>query len=170
MVGLLIKKAVYPKSIYFAGIERFSPGTVVDTDRKSTLRFGNRVSLHSRCRVSSSAGGQLSIGDHTAFNAGCIVVCRHKITIGDRVSFGPNVLVYDHDHVMNREIGAKGSEFTFGAVEIGDNCWIGAGSIILSGATIGKNCVIAAGSIVKGTVPDGTTLIQKRTNTYKGME
>lgn len=42
--------------------------------------------------------------------------------------------------------------------EIGDNCLIGIGAIVLTGARVGKNCVIAAGTVVKENfiVPDGS--------------
>ena len=39
-------------------------------------------------------------------------------------------------------------------VRIGDNCWIGAGAIILPGVEIGNGCVVAAGSVVTRDVPD----------------
>ena len=170
MASLQLKKVLYPKNLFFTGIERFSPGVVVDPDRKSQIRFGKHVSLHSRCRVSARNGGMISIGDHTAFNVGCIVTSRSNITIGKNVAFGPNVLVYDHDHIMDQDSGPKSDRFYLGDIEIGDNTWIGAGTIILLGTRIGKNCVIGAGSVVKGDVPDNTRLIQKRVNTYKGME
>ena len=170
LVNLSIKKVIYPRNLYFALVERLSPGVVVDTDRESIIRLGKHVSMHSRCRVASKCGGELTIGDRVSFNVGCIVTCRKKITIGKNVSFGPNVMVYDHDHIMEKDIGAKGSLFNLGEITIGDNSWIGAGSIILLGTSIGQNCVIAAGSVVKGNIPDNTILIQKRVNTLKGLE
>lgn len=39
-------------------------------------------------------------------------------------------------------------------VNIGDNCWIGAGAIILPGVTIGNGSVVAAGALVNKDVPD----------------
>lgn len=170
IMRLSIKKAWYPRNIYFCGVQRFSPNVVVDTDRKSKITFENRVSVHSGGRVTATSGGELSIGHNTSFNVGCILTCRKKISIGANVMFGPNVLVYDHDHVMDAIDGAKGPAFNLGEIVIGDNSWIGAGSIILLGTHIGKNCVIAAGSVVKGDIPDNTVLIQKRVNTYKGVE
>ena len=170
MVRLSLMKLFYAKNVFFSGVERFSPNVVIDTDKKSILRFGKRVSIHSGGRVVSHSGGELNIGDRTSFNVGCILVCRGKITIGKNVSFGPNVTIYDHNHIMNALDGAKSSGFDLGSIEIGDNSWIGAGAIILLGAKIGKNCVIAAGSVVTGEVPDNTVLIQKRTNTYKELK
>jgi maltose O-acetyltransferase len=39
-------------------------------------------------------------------------------------------------------------------VKIGNNVWIGGGSIINPGVTIGNNVVIASGSVVTKDVPD----------------
>ena len=39
-------------------------------------------------------------------------------------------------------------------VIIGDDVWIGAGSIILAGVSIGRGAVIAAGSVVNHDVPE----------------
>ena len=170
MIRLSLLKMIYPKNLFFSGIQRFSPNVVIDTDAKSRIQFDNRVSIHSDGRFSATSGGQLSIGKRTSFNVGCIVTCRYDISIGSNVSFGPNVMIYDHNHVMNRETGAKNDNFELDSVRIGDNCWIGAGAIILSGSNIGRNCVIAAGSVVKGIGPDNTILIQKRINAYKEAE
>lgn len=169
MLRLSLMKILYMKNVFFSGVERFSPNVVIDTDKKSKIIFGNRVSIHSGGRFVSHAGGELSIDDRTSFNVGCTVVCRNKISIGKNVSFGPNVTIYDHNHIMNAVDGTRSSGFDLGSIEIGDNSWIGAGTIILLGAKIGKNCVIAAGSVVTGAVPDNTVLIQKRTNTYKEL-
>ena len=39
-------------------------------------------------------------------------------------------------------------------INIGSNCFIGAGSIILEGVTIGNNVVVGAGSVLAKNVPD----------------
>ena len=167
MVRLSMQKLIWPRHLYFSGIQRFSPNVVVDIDRKSKLVFGKQVSIHSCSRLATTSGGELTIGNRVSFNVGCIVTCRSRISIGNHVTFGPNVMLFDHNHTMNPEIGVQSKEFQLGEIEIGDNTWIGAGSIILSGARIGKNCVIAAGSVVKGKVPNNTMLIQKRENFHK---
>lgn len=41
---------------------------------------------------------------------------------------------------------------------IGDNVWIGWGSIILKGTVIGNNCVVGAGSLVAGKFPDNVVI------------
>ena len=39
-------------------------------------------------------------------------------------------------------------------VHIGENVWVGAGTVIVPGVTIGKNSVIGAGSVVTKDIPD----------------
>ena len=39
-------------------------------------------------------------------------------------------------------------------VHIGENVWVGAGTVIVPGVTIGKNSVIGAGSVVVKDIPE----------------
>lgn len=76
------------------------------------------------------------------------------VSIGNHVEIGPNVsIITGEHHTMIEERRAhRGHEFT-GSVVIGDDCWIGAGVIILAGVTIGSGCSIGAGSVVKADIP-----------------
>ena len=47
----------------------------------------------------------------------------------------------------------------YGRIEVGEDSFIGARSVIMPGVKIGKNCVIGAGSIVTHNVPDGTVVV-----------
>lgn len=96
-------------------------------------------------------GGSVSIGDRVNINRNTILVCHDSVTIGDCCSFGPNVMLYDHDH----KFGVNGMEkgYKTAPVIIEKNCWIGAGVIILRGTHIGEGCVIGAGTVVKGNIP-----------------
>ena len=60
------------------------------------------------------------------------------------VTFGVAVLTHDHVNTRDRD------------VRIGDNCFIGAHSIILPGVTIGNNCIVSAASVVVRDVPAGS--------------
>ena len=76
------------------------------------------------------------------------------IHVGDNVLFGPRVQVLAVDHVftdttkpiMQQGITARG-------IRIEDNCWIGAGAIVLDGVTIGRGACIGAGAVVTASVP-----------------
>lgn len=66
------------------------------------------------------------------------------ITIGNNVTMAPNVHILAHDASTCYELGyAK-----IGRVNIGNNVFIGASTIVLPNVTIGNNVIIGAGSVV----------------------
>ena len=68
--------------------------------------------------------------------------------------FGPNVSLYTATHPLSLKKRLEGLE-NGKSITIGNNVWIGGGSIIYPGVTIGNNSVIAAGSVViKDVGPD----------------
>lgn len=73
------------------------------------------------------------------------------ITIGDNVTFGPDVRILAHDASMHQALGYT----KIARVTIGDNVFIGAGSIVLPGVFIGSDSIIGAGSVVTRDVPEG---------------
>ena len=60
------------------------------------------------------------------------------------ITFGAAILTHDYVNQLNRD------------VRIGDNCFIGAHSIILPGVTIGDGCIVAAAAVVARDVPPGS--------------
>jgi len=96
----------------------------------------------------------LTVGNDVFINFGCIIdeTFCWLIQIGDRVTLGPRVHVLAHDASTKREMGLT----KVGAVTIGDDVFIGAGSIILPGVTIGNKVVIGAGSVVSKSIPDNS--------------
>ncbi len=72
------------------------------------------------------------------------------ITIGDNVTFGPHVQVLAHDASCYNVLGYT----KIGCVRIGNNVFVGAGSIILPNVSIGDNTIIGAGSVVTSDVPE----------------
>ncbi len=73
------------------------------------------------------------------------------ITIGDNVTFGPDVRILAHDASMHQALGYT----KIAPVTIGDNVFIGAGTIVLPGVSIGSDSIIGAGSVVTKNVPQG---------------
>lgn len=104
-------------------------------------------------------GGSLIIGEKCFFNNNCSIICLEKIEIGANSTFGPNVVIVDHDHNYKKSNGEK---FIKSEIKIGKNVWIGSNVVILRGVTIGDNSVVAAGSIVNKDIPNNTLFYQKR--------
>lgn len=166
----LVIKIFNYKTFSFKIIERFSPNVVIEKERKGILFLGEKVRMHSGGKIKVRKGGRLIIGNNVSFNYNCMVLCRKEIIIEDGVEFGPNVLIYDHDHDYKTVKGIKEGKFINSPVKIGSNSWIGANVIVLRGSEIGKNCVIGAGSIVKGKIQDNSICIQKKESVIKKYE
>lgn len=112
-----------------------------------------------RCCIESpfyaSWGGKnVHFGSGIYANFNLTLLDDGHIYVGDRVLFGPNVVVATASHPLNPLLRRQEMQFNRD-VHIGENVWIGAGVVILPGVTIGKNAVIGAGSIVTRDVPEG---------------
>ena len=52
--------------------------------------------------------------------------------------------------------------YCYAPIIIGNDCWIGANTVILRGTKIGDNCVVGAGCVLKGVFPTNSVIVQKR--------
>lgn len=95
-------------------------------------------------------GTHIEIGDGCYINFNCNFVDDGKISIGNKVMFGPAVTIATVGHPLHPNYR---SYMYTAPVVIGDNCWIGAGVTICPGVTIGENTVIGAGSVVTKDIP-----------------
>lgn len=161
--------AIHIIAVKIFNIHGFSSGLAQDLSisTKITLDKGGKINLgkaiHTKKNVVIEAmnGGNIQIGNGCFLNNGCMIVSKEKITIGEKASFGPNVLIYDHDHDINRSEYTENS-YNTSPVIIGKRVWIGANTVVLRGTTIGDNCIIGAGSVIKGNYDANTVIIQKR--------
>jgi acetyltransferase-like isoleucine patch superfamily enzyme len=97
----------------------------------------------------------LRIGDRCVIGRGSHLIAHHSLVIGDDVFTGPYVYITDQNHGYADPDEPIGRQMPLNAaVRIGSGSWLGAGAIVLPGASIGRNVVVAAGSVVRGTVPD----------------
>ena len=97
-------------------------------------------------------GVHIEVGDNFFANFNCVFLDCNFIRFGNNVFLGPHVQVYAAYHPVLAMERIKGPELA-SPVTIGDNVWIGGGSIICAGVTIGKNTTIGAGSVVVKNIP-----------------
>lgn len=165
----LFIKCICFRSFRFHFVERFSPSTMINIWPKGKMVLGKKVIAHTGTKLSVTDGAVLNIGDNVGLNYNCIVCCRKKIVIGKNTILGPGVIIYDHDHEYDGNKKVDSRNFKTGDVEIGENCWIGANTIILRGTKIGDNCVVGAGSVIKGNFPANSVVVQKRNTFVNGQ-
>jgi maltose O-acetyltransferase len=98
-------------------------------------------------------GWEVEIGDFSSLGINCVVPFNLKI--GRDVMMGPDVIIIGENHRFdNQSIPMRLQGYTqYSPVQIQDDVWIGARSIILPGLTIGKGAIIGAGAVVTKNVP-----------------
>ena len=75
-------------------------------------------------------------------------MAENATIIGD-VKIGENCSIW-YNAVLRGDVNS---------IRIGNNCWIGAGALIMPGVTIGDNTVIGAGSVVTHDIPSGVVAV-----------
>ncbi len=107
---------------------------------------------------SNFGGGHIHFGKNIYCNFGTTMVDDTHIYVGDYTMFGPNVTVATAGHPILPELRRQGYQYN-APVHIGENCWIGAGALIMPGVTIGDNVVIGAGSVVNKDIPSNVVAV-----------
>lgn len=99
----------------------------------------------------------LTIGKNFTRMEGVIIDPSHcwHISIGDNVVLAPRVHVLAHDASTKVFLNYTRVANT----KIGNNVFVGAGTIVLPGVTIGSNVVIGAGSVVVNDIPDDSVAV-----------
>lgn len=92
-----------------------------------------------------------SIGEHCYYASVLLPAEPELVTLHDNVVISAGVRLITHSvaHVVfNREESANKYVCRFGRIEIGNNVYVGADSIIQFDVNVGDNCIIAAGGVV----------------------
>ncbi len=100
------------------------------------------------------AGKHVHFGSGVYANFNLTLVDDGQIYVGDGVMFGPNVTVATAGHPIQPALRKDQMQYNID-VHIGNNVWIGAGSVLLPGIAIGDDTVIGAGSVVTKDIPAG---------------
>lgn len=88
--------------------------------------------------------GRLFIKKYSVISSGCIIVpSRHVPSVGVPFYYATKYHIGDSDSDIHIE----------------EDCWIGAGSILLPGITIGRGAIVGAGSVVTKNVPPYSVVV-----------
>ena len=103
-------------------------------------------------------GSHIHVGKNFFANYNCTIIDVAKVIIGDNCQMAPNVAIYTAGHPVYPDTRNSGYEYGK-EVRIGNNVWIGGNTVICPGVTVGNNCVIGAGSVVTRDIPDWTVAV-----------
>jgi maltose O-acetyltransferase len=137
-------------------MEQFNATGVGDGDRRAALLDDLLGAIDEgtviRPPFHVDYGYQIEVGANCYINFGVTALDTGRITIGDNVLIGPNVMLLTPTHPLDPDL-RKAKWQAAEPIAIGDNVWIGGGAIVCPGVTIGENAVIGAGSVVTRDIP-----------------
>ena len=83
----------------------------------------------------------------------------YLIEIGDHVAIAAGTDFITHDGAIWCFRNEYKNGDVFGKIKIGNNVFIGNNCTIMPGTTVGDNCIIGAGSIVRGQFPENSVIV-----------
>jgi len=141
--------------------------------RDGSIDIGNDTYIGDNAVVhTGKRGGKVKIGSNCTVQTFSSVYGHGGITIGNGVRIATQCVLVPANHVFtdpDKPIYQQG--LTREGITIGDDVWLGAGTIILDGTKIGNGSVVAASSVVRGEIGPGeliggapAKLIKKRSS------
>lgn len=103
-------------------------------------------------------GYNISIGRNFYANHNLVILDEAPVKFGDNVFIAPDCGFHTAGHPIDTEERNRGLEYAR-PISVGDNVWIGANVCVLPGVTIGDNCVIGAGSVVVNDIPSHSVAV-----------
>lgn len=106
-------------------------------------------------------GENIHIGNNVYFNTNCNILDSNKVQIGNNIIFGPSVQIYAAMHPLQGKERIQEGNIIHESkpVILGNDIWIGGGTIICPGVEIGDNVVIGAGSIITKDIPSNSVAV-----------
>ena len=126
-------------------------------DEKRYELFDRIIGVHNGSYIIESPfhcdyGYNIELGENFYMNVNCVILDEAKVSFGDNVFIAPGCGFYTAGHPFDVEHRNSGLEYAK-PITVGNNVWIGGNVSVLPGVTIGDNCVIGAGSVVVKDIP-----------------
>lgn len=108
--------------------------------------------------ASIRCGENIYLGKNSHINHNCCIWAssNSKIILGDNLLMGPGTKIFSSNHNSALGISMNVQPYVEKDIVIGNDVWIGANCVILSGVNIGDGAIIAAGSVVTKDIPPYT--------------
>ena len=177
-LGYLLRKWFYPGLFNQAG-RGVIFGKGLALRHPGRISLGDRVAIDDYCLLDASGAGDAGIvlGDDVIVSRNCVIQgktgpvkigsktdigCNTILSSGGGIEIGNSVLIAGNCYLgggryitdrLDIPMMSQGL-YTKGPVVIGDDVWLGAGSIVLDGVRIGKGCIVGAGAVVTKDLPD----------------
>jgi len=129
------------------------------------INFSNNVSIKSGATIICTGvikckGKGVIIGSNSAIGSNSFIHGGGGVRIGNNVIMGPDVKIFSENHKFSDltvPIRLQGESRT--GIEIKDDCWIGAGSIITDGVVVETGSIVGAGAVVTKSFPPNSIIV-----------
>ncbi len=121
---------------------------------KGNITIGDNTTIKPYAIIKSSRSSTVEIGKNCRIMEFAVLICLGSLKIGDNVRISHHASIIGNTHKFERTdmpIWRQGL-YSKGAVTIGNDVLIGAGTQVLDGVTIGEGAVVGAGSVVTDDV------------------
>jgi len=127
------------------------------------VQTGSDTGLYNGTFFNLGPRGQVAIGRFCTL-VGAMICCNSRVVIGDYVFIAHEVVLadsfaatpFDRPSELAPPGPGNADEPPPTSIVIGDNVWVGARAILLSGARIGQGAVVGAASVIDFEVPPYT--------------
>ena len=120
------------------------------------LVIGPNSFFHARCwLLLTMPHPHVDIGKWVFIGRNTTVAAKNRIFIGNYTVIAPNCYIIDHEHGFAPDNIILNQRSLLKSVSIGQDCYLGTGTIVLGGTTIGDGAIVGAGSVVSKDIPPG---------------
>jgi maltose O-acetyltransferase len=141
--------------LLFGGIPPFVAGRLRTLAlRAAGVRIGHASVFwgHPTLAGSGDVAKLLSVGEHCGFNKGCFFDLEERVTIGNHVAVGHDVVFLTQTHFTG-PAAQRAGHVRRAPIVIHDGAWLGARCTVMPGVTIGAGAVVGASVVVTADVP-----------------
>jgi acetyltransferase-like isoleucine patch superfamily enzyme len=136
-------------------------GQNVDVSENVSLNrvhTGNNGKIRHFTTMFGDKGKPVKIGNDFFIGTRCYINGIGGLTIGDRVTIAHGCMLFTDSGPNTSPLLQETFPIEAKPITIGNDVWIGAGSMVLPGVTIGDKCVVGANSVVMNDVPSGSVV------------
>ena len=177
-LGYLLRERSYSKFLQKVG-DGVIIGKGVTFRHPPKISIGHHVAIDNYAMIDASGAANegVIIEDYVIISKNCVVQgktgpvkigkktdigCNTIISSVSGINIGRSVLIAGNCYIGGGRYTADSIEtpimeqglYSLGPVIIGDDVWLGAGSIVIDGVRIGNGCIIGAGAVVTKNLPD----------------